>query len=140
MRILFDTNIILDVLLNRKPFVNISSTLVAEAESGLIDGLLCATTITSLDYLISKASSRRQARSAIKKLLTIFSIAEVNTQVLMLALSSNFSDFEDAVQYYSAERKNSVGIVTRNAKDYKSTHLAIYSPEELWGMVSALRQ
>ncbi len=74
MRILFDTNIILDVLLNRKKFVELSSNLVGMVESNNIEGYLCATTITALDYLIAKAINRKQAKIEIQKLLTILII------------------------------------------------------------------
>lgn len=136
MRILFDTNIILDVLLNRKKFIERSASLVGMVESNNIDGFLCATTITTLDYLISKSMNKKQAKTEIKKLLTIFGIAEVNSIVIELSINSGFVDFEDAVQYYSGECCDMDGLVTRNTKDYKNTNLPIYTPDELWGIVS----
>jgi len=136
LRILFDTNIILDVLLNRKKFVELSSNLVGMVESKKIEGYLCATTITTLDYLIAKAINRKQANIEIKKLLTIFNIADVNSTVLELSVNSAFADFEDAVQYYSGECCKVEGLVTRNTKDYKNTNLPIYTPDELWGIVT----
>jgi len=135
LRILFDTNIVLDVLLNRKGFVEISSSLVGMVENNNIDGYLCATTITTLDYLISKAINRKQAKIEIQKLLTLFKIADVNSIVLKLSINSEFDDFEDAVQYYSGEYCEVDGLVTRNTKDYKNTDLPIYTPDELWGIV-----
>jgi len=136
LSILFDTNIILDVLLNRKKFVELSAKLVGMVENNHIDGYLCATTITTLDYLISKAVNRKQAKVEIKKLLTIFRIAEVNSKVLELSVTSKFGDFEDAVQYYSGECCDIRGFVTRNTKDYKNASLPVYTPEELWGIVT----
>ncbi len=136
MRVLFDTNIILDVLLNRKKFVDLSAKLVGMVETNHVDGYLCATTITTLDFLISKAMNKKQAKIEIKKLLTIFRIAEVNSKVLELSVNSKFSDFEDGVQYYSGECCDMSGLVTRNTKDYKNTSLPIYTPEELWGIIA----
>jgi len=136
LRILFDTNIILDVLLNRTAFVELSSNLVNKVEAGLIDGYLCATTVTTLDYLLSKSINRKQARIKIKSLLTLFQVAEVNHIVVERALNSAFNDFEDAVQYYSAIGCQSEGIVTRNPKDYKNTTLPIYTPNELNGIIA----
>lgn len=135
MRVLFDTNIILDVLLARKDFVELSSALVGLVENKKVEGYLCATTMTTLDYLISKALNRKQARIEITKLLSIFNIAEVNTKVLTLSVNSKFSDFEDAVQYYSGECCDVDSVVTRNTKDYKNAKLPIYNPEELWGIL-----
>ncbi len=136
MRILFDTNIILDVLLNRKEFVEFSANLVGMAENNQIEGYLCAITITTLDYLISKTTNRKQAKIEIQKLLTIFGIANVNSTVLELSINSEFGDFEDAVQYYSGEYCGVDGLVTRNPKDYKNTNLPIYTPTELLGIVT----
>ncbi len=136
MKVLFDTNIILDVLLNRKKFVELSSNLVGMVENKNIEGYLCATTITTLDYLISKAVNRKQANIEIKKLLTIFNIADVNSTVLELSVNSAFTDFEDAVQYYSGECCKVDGLATRNAKDYKNTNLPIYTPDELLGILA----
>ncbi len=136
MKILFDTNVIIDVLLNRKKFVELSSNLVGMVENKNIEGYLCATTITTLDYLIAKAVNRKQANIEIKKLLTIFNIADVNSTVLELSVNSAFTDFEDAVQYYSGECCKVDGLVTRNAKDYKNTNLPIYTPDELWGILA----
>ncbi|GAB6042480.1 PIN domain-containing protein [Endothiovibrio diazotrophicus] len=137
MRILFDTNVILDVLLARREFVAISSGLVGMVESGRMEGYLCATTITTLDYLISKALTRKRARNEIKKLLNLFHIAEIDKNVLELSVNSEFSDFEDAVQYYSGKCREVDGIVTRNTKDYKSAKLPIYTPDELWGIMAS---
>ncbi len=105
-------------------------------ENKNIEGYLCATTITTLDYLISKAVDRKHAKIGIKKLLSIFRIAEVNSTVLELSVNSGFVDFEDAVQYYSGECCEVNGIVTRNTKDYKNTELPIYTPDELLGIVT----
>ena len=136
MKIIFDTNIILDVLLNREPFVELSANIVSSVEKKNIEGYLCATTITTLDYLISKQINRNAARIEIQKLLNIFEISEVNAKVLDMSLKSGFRDFEDAVQYYSGECCGVNGLVTRNAKDYKQAKLPIYTPDELWGIIS----
>ena len=74
MKVLFDTNIILDVLLNREPFVELSANLVSSVENKDIEGYLCATTITTLDYLIAKTTSRNRAKIEIQKLLNYFKL------------------------------------------------------------------
>lgn len=136
MRVLFDTNIILDVLLDRSPFVELSASLVSLVENGVIEGYLCATTITTIDYLVSKAHNRKKAKVSIQKLLTIFQIAEVNKEVLLLATNSKFVDFEDAVQHCAGQFVSVDSIVTWNPRDFKQASLPVYSPNELWGIVS----
>ncbi len=131
MKVLFDTNIILDVLLNRAPFIEHSASLLSLVERKQINGYLCATTITTLDYLITKMLNRNLAKIEIKKLLHLFNIAPVTSNVLEQAINSNFTDFEDAVQYFSATSLNITAIVTRNPKDYKKASIPIYLPKEL---------
>ena len=140
MKVLFDTNIILDVLLDRKPFVEFSSGLVSFAENKVIEGYLCATTITTIDYLVAKAHGRKKAKLTIHKLLSIFQIAEVNKDVLLLSTDSNFSDFEDAVQHYAGQLAFVDSIVTRNNADFKQAEYPVYSPDELWGIIQLAKK
>ena len=135
MKVLVDTNVILDVLLNRAPFVELSANIVSSIETKNIEGYLCATTVTTLDYLLSKAKNREQSKIEIKKLLHLFGISDVNSRVLALAADSAFTDFEDAVLYYSGECAGVDCVVTRNTKDFKHASLPIYTPEELWGIL-----
>ena len=139
LSILFDTNILLDVLINRKPFVVPSAKLVSLVESNIIEGYLCATTLTTIDYLIAKAHNRQRAKIEIQKLIDLFKIADVNKKVLSLYLQSKFNDFEDAVQYFSAECVSVDGLVTRNTKDYRETKLPIYTPDELLSIIELSR-
>jgi len=136
MKVLFDTNILLDVLLNRQEFVKLSANLVSLVETNKIEGFLCATTLTTIDYLVSKTKNRKIAREALYKLLAIFHVSDVNKAVLELSIQSNFKDFEDAVQYYSGTCAGVDCILTRNPKDYKNSKLIIYTPTELWNILS----
>jgi predicted nucleic acid-binding protein len=131
MRILFDTNIILDVLLDREPFVKNALYLFAKVERSDIDGFICATTVTTIYYLLHKALGRRKAERHIKTLLSLFQIAPVNRFVIEDALNLNFHDFEDAVLYISALTVKADCIVTRNCSDFKRAKLDIYAPDEL---------
>ena len=131
MKVLFDTNIILDVLLNREPFIGKSAQLVGLVEQKKIEGYLCATTITTLDYLLCKTLGHKQASLAVHKLLSIFNIADVNAMVLRLAIHSEFKDFEDAAQYFSGECCVVDALVTRNIKDYKASQYPVYTPDML---------
>jgi len=135
LKVLFDTNIILDVLLDRKPFVEFSSGLVSFAENKVIEGYLCATTITTIDYLVAKAHGRKKAKLIVHKLLNIFQIAEVNKEVLLLSTDSKFNDFEDAVQHFAGKLASVDSIVTRNNADFKQAEYPVYSPDELWGII-----
>lgn len=131
MKVLFDTNVILDVMLLREPFSKSSALLLAEVERMNIEGFICSTTVTTIHYLVEKTKGRKEALSQIKNLLKIFQITQVDKSCLESALNSKITDFEDAVLDESAYRERVDGIVTRNEKDFKHSKLSIYNPEEL---------
>ena len=131
MKILFDTNIILDVLLKREPYNIPALHLLAFTEIGDIQGSVCATTVTTIYYLMAKTIGNSRAQTEIRKLLTLFDVAPVNRIVLDIAISSEFADYEDAVLNEAAKEIGASGIVTRNNKDFKKSSLHIYSPDEL---------
>jgi predicted nucleic acid-binding protein len=131
MKILFDTNTVLDLLLDREPFVDPVAQLFSLVERGDLLGCLGATTITTLYYLASKVMGRKTAQKEIQKLLVLFEIAPVNHPVLQAALQSGFPDFEDGVIHEAARFTGADGIVTRDPKGFKKAEIRIYSPEEL---------
>lgn len=135
MKILFDTNVVLDVLLNREPYAPDGIKLFTAVENKIIQGFLCATTITTIDYLCTKAIGRKPAKQAISALLELFSIAEVNRKTLVAAIESDFSDFEDAVLYQAGVYVGVDGFVTRNIKDFALAERSIYTPSELCGII-----
>ena len=137
MKILFDTNIILDVFLNRKPFEATAIRLFSAVENKVIQGYLCSTTITTLDYLLSKSIGRVNSKHAIVSVLDLFNITEVNYRTLKAAVDSDFSDFEDAVLYFSGYDAGVDGVVTRNTNDFTAAQLPIYKPDDLWALIQS---
>ena len=131
MKILFDTNIILDLLLDRAPFSELAVLLFEKVESGMLDGYICATAITTLDYLLVKSLSAKNAVRALKNIMKLFEIAPINRVVLDDALDSGFSDFEDAVIHAAAMHCGAQAIVTRDEKGFSKAQLAVYTPEAL---------
>jgi predicted nucleic acid-binding protein len=125
LKILFDTNIILDVFLNRKPFEATAICLFSAVENKVIQGYLCSTTITTLDYLLSKSIGKVNSKHAIVSVLDLFNITEVNYRTLKAAVDSDFSDFEDAVLYFSGYDAGVDGVVTRNTNDFTAAQLPI---------------
>ena len=86
MRVLVDTNVVLDVLLDRQPFADAAAQVFALVEESRIEGLLCATTVTTVDYLLGQALPPEKARDALQRLLDLFEIAPVNRPVPTVAL------------------------------------------------------
>lgn len=130
MKVLLDTNVILDVLLDREPFSAAASLLLDKAERGEIAGFACATTITTIYYLAAKMLGAKMASSHVQSLLSLLSVAPVNKLVLENAVASKFRDFEDAVLHEAALLAGVQHIVTRNAADFKNSLIPIHEPEE----------
>ena len=130
MNILVDTNVILDVLFDRAPFVKNSTTIMGRVERRTVNGMLCATTLTTIHYLACKHIGKNNGTAAIKKLLQIYQVAPVDYQVLLLALDSGFKDYEDSVLHSAAIKAGAEAIVTRNIKDFALSELPVFTPEE----------
>ena len=138
MKMLFDTNIVLDVLMDRKPFSVSASALFDAAERGIIAGYLCGTTLTTVYYIVAKTIGPEPAKNAIKKLLAIFEVAPVNRAVIESALAGTFKDFEDALLYESANHTGIDAIVTRNESDFRKSSIPVYSPEHAENIIAEL--
>ncbi len=137
MRVLVDTNVVLDVLLDRQPFADAASQVFALVEESRIAGFLCATTITTVDYLLGQALAPEQARGALQQLLGLFEIAPVNRSVLEHALRSKIADFEDAVLEQAGCLAGVDAITTRNVSDFRKATVTVFDPAELIAAVAA---
>ena len=129
--VLFDTNVVLDHLLNRQPFEPIASRLMEYVSQGRVKGILCATTLTTIYYFVSRELGDAQARAHIANLLRLFEVAPVDIGILSDALALDFTDYEDAVLHEAARRAEADSIVTRNDRDFQNASLEIYTPDEL---------
>lgn len=137
MKVLFDTNVILDLLLERFPFYDASSTAIGLAEQSIIYGWLCGTSVTTIHYLISKNLPKKDADRHIRSLLNMFHIASIASAVLNDAIDTNFSDYVDAVIHQSAMHANLEAIITRNVRDFKNSVLPVYTPSEFLTIIES---
>ncbi|MBN1637387.1 MAG: PIN domain-containing protein [Ignavibacteriales bacterium] len=131
MKILVDTNVVLDVMLDREPFSLPAAILLSKVESKKLVGFLGATTITTIYYIARKTVGSEQARTEIDKLFKLFEVAPIDKPILESAVKSEISDFEDAVLHEAGKNVEVDAIVTRNPKDFKKGTLPVYSSEEL---------
>ena len=131
MRVLVDTNIVLDFLLQREPFFQDADLLFQAIDSGQVVGCVTATTLTDIFYISRKHTrSIEQARQAISETLTVMVICPVNRSVLEAAFSSGLDDFEDAVQIFCAVEQGLDAILTRDAKGFLSSSIPVLSIQE----------
>ena len=135
LKVLFDLNIILDVLQEREPFYEIAAQLLAHAETGKIQGFVAPHSLTTLFYLIQKDQSTAHAKVTITNLLQILKIAAVDQSTIEQALSLSYKDFEDAVQMMAAVQCKAVYLVTRNIKDFQPAPLSVIQPSELLAII-----
>ncbi len=131
MKVLFDTNVILDLLLDREPFSTIAAQLLSHAEAGEMTGYVCATTLTTIHYLATKTLGSEKTREELRELLAFLEVAPVNRSVLESALQSKLTDFEDAVLCESGRQIGVDAIATRNARDFTKAGLPVHTPEEV---------
>jgi predicted nucleic acid-binding protein len=131
LRLIVDTNVVLDVLLDRRPFVEPAARLFALIERSKIEASVCATTLTTVHYLLTQSLSREEGRRALQGLLELFEIAPVNRPVLEGALQSKIEDFEDAVLEQAGCLVGADAIVTRNTKDFRKSSIKALDPVEL---------
>jgi hypothetical protein len=131
LRVMFDLNIILDVLQERKDFYPFSAHLLACAETGAIQGWLAAHSVTTLFYLISKDKSPEQARVTLTSLLQFLQIAPVSQETIEQALNLPYRDFEDAVQMIAALQIHADYLLTRNVRDFQPAPMEVVQPVEL---------
>lgn len=136
MKVLFDTNVVLDVVLDRQPFRDVAAELLARVERKELTGFVGATTITTFYYLVARAASQQVARSAVRDLMGLFQVAPVDREVLSLAAASPMKDFEDAVLCEAGALAGADAVVTRNPQDFQGSRLQVFSPQALQTLLS----
>ena len=136
MRVLFDTNVLMDVLLERLPFVDESAQVMDQVVRGAVTGLMCATTVTTIFYLASREVGGEEAMRHIQKLMNLYEVAPVTRSVLDAAITSNSPDFEDAVLAEAAHQAGAQAIITRNLKDFARSPVRVYTPRQWLAMDS----
>ena len=136
MRVIVDTNVVLDVLLEREPFVKAGVAVFCRAEESRIDAFLCATTIITIDYLLTQSLPASKARDTLRKLISLFEIATVNRPVIERALRSKIRDFEDAVLDEAGQMAGVDSVVTRNTKDFAGSTLNVFDPNEFLAQIN----
>lgn len=130
--IFLDTDILIDFLGDRKPFSRFALTIFLNAYNKKIKVYASANSITTTYYILGKQTTEKHARELVLDLMDQITIIPVTEDILANAFSSNFTDMEDAVQFFSALTvSNMFCIVTRNIKDFKKSTIPVFSSEEL---------
>ena len=131
MKILIDTNIIVDVALEREPFFAESDRILTFVEEAQIQGYISASTFSDLYYIIRRDRGRDWTLEFLRQLATFCQVATVDNSVISIALTCNFKDFEVAIQYSTAVINLIDAIVTRNPRDFPVNTPRILTPNQL---------
>lgn len=129
-KVLFDTNIILDIALKRESFFEDAQKLFRLIDKGKISGTVTASTITDIYYIAKKEKGHIEAINFIKNLAEVIDIIEIDKETITKALTSKMRDFEDAIQYSAAEIHQIDLILTRNKNDFTGNSVKVQTPKD----------
>ncbi|MCD4728481.1 MAG: PIN domain-containing protein [Pirellulales bacterium] len=134
MRVLLDTNVILDIALERQPYYAPAARIIAASDFDRMHLFITASMATDVYYILRKFKGREHSLAFLADLLSSVDVCQVDKSVLVKALDSGFFDFEDAVQNAAAIESRIDAIVTRNKTHYKTSPLTVLAPEGLVAM------
>jgi predicted nucleic acid-binding protein len=130
VKVLLDTNIVLDIALERLPFAEDSSRILEIAEEKKVHLYITASVATDIFYILRKQKGRETALDFLRDLLQLVDVCSVDKNVLLQALNNPRPDFEDAVQIHAALAEKIDTIITRDQEGYAKSSLTVKSPED----------
>jgi predicted nucleic acid-binding protein len=131
-RIFLDTNIIVDLIADRKPFSKYAIQLFQKAEQNEVELFTSSHSIATTHYLLKKYLGEKELREVLFDLIDYFTVIAVDEAILKKGLRSNHRDFEDSIQILCASSIEKMDcIVTRNTKDFKTSEIPVFNPDEI---------
>ncbi|HPI20722.1 MAG TPA: PIN domain-containing protein, partial [Candidatus Kapabacteria bacterium] len=125
-RILIDSDVILDVFLNRIPFAKFSAQILSLCDLKLIKGFITPVICSNLYYILRKSKTHKDVIALLKELISITDILIIDKEVIIDSINSDFQDFEDSMQHFAAYRSNNIElIITRNIVDYRKSLIPV---------------
>lgn len=138
IRVFLDTNVILDLLAERTPFFDSIAKVATLADLKKIILMASPLSFTTIEYVLTKFEPSESVLNKLRKFKILCKVCEVNEEIIDKGLNSNFRDFEDAVQYFTAIQSNCNIIITRNGKDFKHATIPIMTAEEYLNSIGFL--
>ena len=129
-KVFVNTDIIYDLLAKRDPFYLAAARLFTLADEGKIQIFISALSLANIHYLISKQQSKDEAKQILRKFKVLVHVTPLNEKIIDLALNSEFTDFEDAIQYFSALQNEVELLLTRNLRDYKKAQISVLTAQD----------
>lgn len=129
-KILIDTDVILDFFFDRQPFSEFATTIISWSEKKKIEGFITPVICRNVYYLLRQNARHGKVIEKLTQLLTIVDVIQMDRQVIKSALTSDFNDFEDALQNFAAIHQGDINVIlTRNIKDFKKSKIGVMTPE-----------
>ncbi len=129
-KVFVDTDVILDFMMDREPFADITGILFSMGDTGKIRIFTSGLVFSNCYYILRKIASHGKVVEKLKSLSSFIDFVPVNKQVVLEALHSSFKDFEDAIQNASAAHAGIEILLTRDTKDYRTSGLSVMTPDE----------
>lgn len=130
-RVFIDTNIVIDLLSKREPFYDESADIFSLADKKIIELSISSLTIANTSYTLLRQTNSKNAKEILRKLRLIVNVLPLDDKIIGVALNDDsFSDFEDALQYFTAIENNQDIIITRNLKDFKASKLPVLTARQ----------
>ena len=130
MKLFWDTNVMLDFLGERDPFYISAAKIATLADKREIKIIASALSYATISYFLTKYEGLEKTKDKLRKFKVISEICELDELIIEKGLNSDFSDFEDSLQYFSALRTDCDIIITRNGKDFKKSQIPVMTPDE----------
>ncbi|MGN6368177.1 MAG: type II toxin-antitoxin system VapC family toxin [Phycisphaerae bacterium] len=130
LKLFVDTNVLLDVLAERESFYEASAAIWTLCEEGAVKGYISAISYNNVYYVARKLSDKKTALRMLSWLRDVFSVVALDEQIVSQAMDAGFTDFEDAIQYYSAVRCRADYLITRDASHFPKAGFPVVRPEE----------
>jgi predicted nucleic acid-binding protein len=129
-KILIDTDVILDFFFDRQPFSEFATTIISWSEKKKIEGFITPVICSNVYYILRQTAKHEKVIDKLTQLLTIVDVIQMDRQVIKSALTSDFKDFEDALQNFAAIQQGDINVIlTRNIKDFKKSKIGVMTPE-----------
>ena len=130
MKLFLDTNVVIDVLAAREPFVTASRTVFNLCETGKAEGCISALTLCTISYVLRRLVTPVTMRAKLRDLRNVLTPVDLSVSLLDKAISSKLADFEDAVQFYTAAYNDADYIITRNVKHFPQENIPVLTPTD----------
>jgi predicted nucleic acid-binding protein len=129
-KLLVDTNIVVDLLSRREDYYKEAQDLFTLSDEGKVKLLVSSLTFANTHYLLTRHKNKDESRNILIKFKVLVEVAKLDDKIIELALASDFTDFEDAIQYYTAVENGVDIIITRNLKDFKLSKIPVLTAKE----------